>query len=126
MNAVVADVLLSVPVVADYLSLLKTKPATEKVICGLLDKGNTVALYPGGIHEQVRTDETAEKFFFPANLSFVRIAIQKGVDLVPCYLFGENQLWPTSESYINFNKWFYSKTGVGNILLHSPLLPVPT
>lgn len=126
MACVVADVLLAVPVIGDYLTLVNTKPATEKVINGLLAAGTSIALYPGGIHEQVRTDADAESLYFPAKLSFVRLAIKHGVDLVPMYTFGENQLWPTSNFSKAVNMWVYGKIGLGNILLHSPILNLPT
>lgn len=126
MNAVVADVLLQVPVVTDYLCLVNTKAANEKTIDCLLAPGNTVAMYPGGIHEQVRTDEDEARLYFPPNLSFIRLAIKYGVDIVPLYTFGENQLWPTSERSKAFNMKAYQKFGVGNVLLHSPIWNLPT
>lgn len=126
MSCVVADVLLNFPVIADYLLLVNTKPASVKVIDGLLESGRSVALYPGGIHEQVRTDENEEKLYFPAKLTFVRLAIKHGVDLVPLYSFGENSLWPTSNFATRVNKWLYKMTGIGNVLLHSPVFKIPT
>lgn len=126
MHAVIADVLFKAPIVADYLCLVNSKPATEKNMDGLLAQGHTVAMYAGGVHEQIRTDENKETLYFAGKLSFVRLAIKRGVDLVPLYTFGENQLWPTSEPFTSFNTQVYNKTGVGNILLHSPILKLPT
>jgi 2-acylglycerol O-acyltransferase 2 len=58
----------------------------------LLANGKSVALYPGGIHEQMATDSTCERLYFPPNLGFIRQAMTHGVPLVPVYNFGENQV----------------------------------
>merc|ERR1712187_843060 len=94
----------------------------------LLSDGRSVALYPGGIHEQMATDSTCERLYFPPNLGFVRTAMKHGVPLVPLYNFGENQLYnvPTwsrrvSQQLKRFGVGFTFGVGRWNL----PMLPLP-
>ncbi|CAE8626866.1 unnamed protein product, partial [Polarella glacialis] len=99
---------------------------------GLLGQGASVAVQPGGLVEQVATDESAERVFFPANLGFIRLALKHGVPLLPVYAFGENQLYKTSSWSRRLNNWFYRRLKTGNLVVIgqggipcSPLLPNP-
>lgn len=89
----VADVLFKVPLVREFLLIMNCRPATPQMTDALLANGQSVALCPGGIHEQMSTDPTIERVFFPQNLGFVRQALKHGVPLLPLYTFGENQLY---------------------------------
>merc|ERR1712226_1778162 len=89
----------------EFFILLNGRTASAKMIEMLLSDGRSVALYPGGIHEQMATDSTCERLYFPPNLGFVRQALKHGVPLVPLYNFGENQIvdipdWSRSVSRI--------------------------
>ncbi|CAE7404983.1 DGAT2 [Symbiodinium sp. CCMP2592] len=106
--------------------------ANLKTFSKLLSEGATVAVNPGGLYEQVATDANQERLFFPANLGFVRLAIQHGTPLLPIYCFGENQLFRTAEWVRNINHFLYRKFKVGNFLILglfgipvTPLLPSP-
>lgn len=128
----VAPLLLRVPFLAEYLMLCHARSQDRKTFKKLLDQGATVAVQPGGIYEQVETDENKERLFFPANLGFIRLAIQHGLPLLPVYSFGENQLFRTAEWVKSINKFFYENFKIGNVLIIglfgipvSPLLPNP-
>jgi len=128
----VADLLLSIPGLAEYLLLCNARSANALSMNSILKTGACIALQPGGIHEQVNTDHLQEKVSFVARLGFVRLAIKHGVPLLPVYAFGENQLFPTSSWLRAFNVWFYNATKVGNLFIHgmfgipvTPLIPNP-
>lgn len=127
-----ADLLFQVPFLADYLVCVNGRSIQRSTIRRLLSQGCSVAVQPGGIHEQVHTDHLQEKVFFPSRLGFIRLAIEAGVPLLPAYAFGENQLFHTSDWTRNVNQWFYKKFKVGNLLVHgrlglvnSPIIPNP-
>jgi len=86
-----ADVCFKVPFLREYFLFTNTRAANESVIQDVFSSGGSVAVFPGGIHEQLRTDPSQEKLSFPPNVGFVRQAIKHGVPLLPVYNFGENQ-----------------------------------
>jgi len=113
----VAPLLLRVPFLAEYLLLCHARSQDRRNFNKLLDQGATVAVCPGGIYEQINTDEKQERLFFPANLGFIRLAIQHGTPLIPIYCFGENQLWRTAEWVRKVNNFFYKTFKMGNVIV---------
>lgn len=86
-----ADIAFKVPGLRELFLFINGRAANESVIEEVFSSGGSVAVFPGGIHEQLQTDPKQEKLFFPPNLGFVRQAIKHGTPLVPAYNFGENQ-----------------------------------
>lgn len=109
----VADALFKIPFVREFLLLLNARPASAKMTEKLLSSGNTVAICPGGIHEQLATDSKQERLFFPPNLGFVRQAMKHGTPLVPLYTFGENQLYDVPAWSRQLSAKFKKHTGFG-------------
>eukprot|EP00929_Paragymnodinium_shiwhaense_P013000 TRINITY_DN120868_c0_g1_i1.p2 TRINITY_DN120868_c0_g1~~TRINITY_DN120868_c0_g1_i1.p2 ORF type:complete len:326 (-),score=70.65 TRINITY_DN120868_c0_g1_i1:418-1395(-) len=132
LNVCVANLLLGVPGLAEYLILCGARSQDGAVFSKLLAAGNTVAVQPGGIPEQVATDAKQERLFFAPKLGFVRLAIKQGCPLLPTYAFGENQLYETSDWVTNINQWLWKNLKVGTLLvwgrgglLCSPAIPCP-
>ncbi|CAK9030078.1 unnamed protein product [Durusdinium trenchii] len=96
---VVAPVLFRVPIFSEMLIILGARRVDKKVIDKMLARGDSIAIQPGGVKEQAQSSEKQEQAFFPARLGFVRMAIRHGVDLLPAYFFGENQLYKKVEGY---------------------------
>ncbi|CAE8670367.1 unnamed protein product, partial [Polarella glacialis] len=92
----VAPLLLKIPFLAEFLLLCHSRSVDSKTFNALLANGGTVAIQPGGLPEQVATDQNAECLFFPTRLGFIRSAIRYGTPLIPIYAFGENQLYATA------------------------------
>jgi len=114
----VADFLFQVPGLAEFLLMCNAKHVGQSTTEKLLEHGKNVGVNPGGMHEQVCTDHTKETVSFAGKLGFVRLAIKYGVPLLPCYVFGENQLVKTSDWTRKVNWWAYKKLSVGNLLFH--------
>lgn len=128
----VAPLLLRIPFLAEYLLLCHARSQDSKTFDGLLASGATVAVQPGGLIEQVATDDQQEQVFFPARLGFIRLAMKHGVPLLPVYSFGENQIYPTASWTRRLNHWIYRKFKTGNLVVLgqlgipcSPVLPNP-
>lgn len=128
----VAPLLLKIPILSEYLLLCHARDQDRKTFDGLLATGATVAVQPGGLIEQVETDDAQERVFFPGNLGFVRLALRHGKPLLPVYAFGENQLFQTTSWVKNLNSWFYRKFKTGNMVVlglggvpSTPLMPSP-
>lgn len=128
----VAPLLLKIPFLSELLLLCHARSQDRETFGGLLAKGATVAVQPGGLVEQVETDDAKERVFFPARLGFIRLALQAGVPLLPVYAFGENQLYRTSNWTRALNKWLYKKFKCGNLVIigqfglpSTPVIPNP-
>mmetsp|Transcript_7137 Transcript_7137/g.19738 ORF Transcript_7137/g.19738 Transcript_7137/m.19738 type:complete len:330 (+) Transcript_7137:49-1038(+) len=128
----VAPLLLRIPFLAEFLLLCHARSQDSRTFSGLLESGATVAIQPGGLAEQVATDHTAERIFFPPRLGFIRLALKHGVPLLPVYAFGENQLYKTNSWTRRLNGWFYKNLGAGTLVVlgqggvpNSPILPNP-
>eukprot|EP00434_Breviolum_minutum_P031998 symbB.v1.2.028299.t1/scaffold2985.1/size65860/3 len=89
----VAPVLFRIPIFSEMLIILGARRVDKKVVEKMLARGDSIALQPGGVKEQALSDDQQEQAFFPARLGFIRMAIKYGVDLLPIYFFGENQLY---------------------------------
>ena len=108
----IADVLFSIPIIRELLLFSNARSANPKVMGECANNGLSLALNPGGVHEQLQYRNDQEEAYFPNNLGFIRIALRHGVPLVPMYFFGENQIFTSfGESGTRFSQWLYKTTG---------------
>jgi 1-acyl-sn-glycerol-3-phosphate acyltransferase len=114
----VASILFQIPGLREVLSLLDAREVTTTTLRGLLRAGRSVGLQPGGIPEQLRTSSDREVAYFPPNLSFVRLAIEHGTPLLPCYLFGENQLYVTTPTTRALARRTHALTGMPLLVVY--------
>lgn len=128
----VAPLLLRIPLLAEFLLMCHARSQDAQTFSALLARGATVAVQPGGLIEQVETDDSRERIFFPPKLGFIRLALKHGVPLLPLYAFGENQLYRTADWTRRLNGWFYRNLRTGNLVVlgqgglpTSPILPNP-
>jgi len=89
----VADVLLKLPVIGALLHMGEGRSVSQKNVEKLLGKGASIAIWPGGIFEQLNTSHEKEVVYFQPNKGLIRMAMKYGTDLVPTYIFGENQIF---------------------------------
>lgn len=113
----IAPMLFMVPGFREAALLLNARSCQARVMNKLLEAGLTIGLQPGGIAEQLQSDHRREIAVFPPRLGFVRLAMQHGVDLLPVYIFGENQAYDTSDFGRYVSKLIYRTIGV-------PLAPI--
>lgn len=111
--ALVAPVLFKLPVVGEVLALCNARPVDRATTEGLLAAGASVAVQPGGIKEQLVTRHDQEQLLLPPNLGFIRLALQYGVDLLPVYIFGENQTFKRVAGLDRASELLYRWTGIG-------------
>jgi len=109
-----ADVLFRIPIVREIILLGNARVAQPRVMSECLKAGNSIALNPGGVHEQLRYRNDHEEAYFPHRLGFIRIALVHGVPLVPIYFFGENQIFRDfGQAGNRVTRWLYKNTGIG-------------
>lgn len=131
--AMVAPALFRMPIVSEALMLMNGRQVDKKVVENLARKGKSFAIQPGGIREQLVTTHDQEQAVFPSNLGFIRTAIQHGMDLLPVYIFNENQLYSRMGGFEQVTNFLHKKTGFGMPAIRARfglpmagLLPLPT
>jgi len=92
----VAPMLFKLPLFREALLLLNARAVDGRTLEKLARSGLTVGIQPGGIAEQLKSDERREIALFHQGLGFVRLAMRRGTQLLPVYIFGENQVYHAS------------------------------
>lgn len=90
--ALAADAVFHVPLWRHVMTWLGGIPATAASFRRALQKGS-VGLIPGGIAEMFMIDDDKEIIKLRDRKGFVRLAVEAGADIVPCYHFGNSQLF---------------------------------
>ena len=71
-----------------------------------LKNGRSISVVPGGEREQMLAQRgSVEEIVLKERLGFVRLALRHGVPLLPCYCFGEAQLYHQSRFLSEVGGW---------------------
>ncbi|KAJ8368333.1 hypothetical protein SKAU_G00083610 [Synaphobranchus kaupii] len=84
------------PIVRDYLMSIGICPVTRDTINYTLSQngtGNAVVIVVGGTAESLGCTTGVNTVTLKNRKGFVKVALQKGADLVPVYSFGENEVY---------------------------------
>jgi len=111
-----ASVLFKVPLLRELLLLLNVREATHRTLDTLISNGNSVALNPGGLYEQVHTTHEQESVILQPKLGFIRLAMKHGVPLLPAYGFGENQMYRSAfyaTPTLPLRRWLADRLRIG-------------
>jgi 1-acyl-sn-glycerol-3-phosphate acyltransferase len=81
-----------VPMYNITLKMMGYKSVDRSTFKGLIEKGRSVGVVPGGIAEMFAAGkEGDEKMVVLQRKGFVRIALETGSQIIPCYCFGNTQ-----------------------------------
>mmetsp|Transcript_82607 Transcript_82607/g.181633 ORF Transcript_82607/g.181633 Transcript_82607/m.181633 type:complete len:560 (+) Transcript_82607:140-1819(+) len=83
------------PFLREFVGRLGGIPADAKAIRSALKPGNAVVLVVGGAAEALDTKPGEYVLTLARRTGFFRLALQHGADLVPCFGFGENDIFET-------------------------------
>lgn len=83
-----ASVLFMLPLVRELCLWTRCIDARKAVAARALKKGHSLMVIPGGEAEQLRTQTGVEEVYLSKRVGFVKLAMQHGAALVPCYAFG--------------------------------------
>lgn len=110
-----ASAVFYVPFVRELLLLCGVREVNATTLARLAgqDTPYSVALIPGGMHEQICTRNDEERHYVQKRLGFIRLAIELGLDIVPMYGFGENQLFTVHLKGLKLRHWLLKKMKVG-------------
>lgn len=91
-----------------------------------LEKGEHLALLPGGFEEATLTSATKDRVFIKKRHGFIRLCLKYGVAVKPVYVFGEKSLFSNIQGMYKFRLGL-NRLGIPAILIWGnmffPLLP---
>jgi len=116
-----ASVLFAIPFVREGLSLLGCVDASKPTAEYNLRKGRSLLIFVGGEKEQLMTRRHEHKVVVKSRQGFVRLALEHGVDLVPMYVFGENDCYHLSTFLQGPREWLVKNFRIGLPIAWGPL-----
>lgn len=87
-----ADVVFRIPILREVYGWMGIVSATRSSLHEAYQQGYNVAVIPGGIAEQMRSDPTKEQLYLQSHRGYARWAIQHGTDILPVYVLGNTQI----------------------------------
>ncbi|KAG6551380.1 hypothetical protein Mapa_007026 [Marchantia paleacea] len=96
------------PILRHVWSWLGLVPASRKYYTELLQDGYSTILIPGGVQECLYLEYGHETIFLKKRYGFVRGAIEAGAPLVPCFCFGQSEVYhywkPSGQWYAHLSR----------------------
>ncbi|GJP42891.1 hypothetical protein CLOM_g13215 [Closterium sp. NIES-68] len=78
-----------VPLLRQFWQWARLAPATRAVLSRVLQRGHPVIIVPGGVQECLFMAPGKEVAFVRSRFGFIRLALEQGVPVVPCFIFGQ-------------------------------------
>lgn len=121
------------PVVRDMYLALGCVEASRKTLTHVLMHGYSVAILPGGEHEQLLVcadDSPFEDIVAPRDGLF-RLAIETGSPIVPAFSFGERRSYTSLDFLLSWRLWLVERHRIGIPCAYgrhwwAPFVPKPT
>ena len=95
-RALGASAIYAIPIVRDIVLACGGVSASREPANRCLKKGYSLTIVPGGEREQLMAAQEEQCVFLKDRKGFCRLALRHGVPLVPCYCFGESELYDQS------------------------------
>jgi len=107
-----ASVLFCIPLLRELCLWTGCIDASRPVATRALRRGCSLMVLPGGELEQIRTRAGVEEVCLSTRLGFVKLALQAGAPLVPCYAFGCVDLYSTYSVFFAPREWLRKRLGI--------------
>jgi len=114
-RCVAADVVFSVPIAREAVIAVGGISASRSSCINALLQGNSLAILIGGAAEMLECepDREDEVLCLNSRKGFVRLALEYGCHLVPCYCFGVTELYQQMTSAKSLRLWFLKYSRIG-------------
>lgn len=107
-----ASILFRIPGLRELGLLAGTVDADRKVASRVLEQGRSLAIVVGGEQEQILARAGEHLVFAKSRKGHIKLALRFGVPLVPCYCFGETDLYDQSRFAFGIRRWIVKKLGI--------------
>eukprot|EP00238_Polyblepharides_amylifera_P015811 CAMPEP_0196582012 /NCGR_PEP_ID=MMETSP1081-20130531/37023_1 /TAXON_ID=36882 /ORGANISM="Pyramimonas amylifera, Strain CCMP720" /LENGTH=312 /DNA_ID=CAMNT_0041902465 /DNA_START=57 /DNA_END=995 /DNA_ORIENTATION=+ len=112
-----ANVCFKIPGWREFLLYFGCIDAAKETAKGVLRKGWSLYVLPGGELEQMLTKEGEHHVYINNRKGFIKLALEFGVDLVPVYTFGETDLYSIYNFMYPLRWWICKKFHVSMPLI---------
>jgi len=125
-----ATILFRIPLIRELALAVGCCDAGRAVVDKVLAKGHSVGLMVGGEQEQLLSQRGEHTVYVLKRKGIMKLALRHGVPLVPCYCFGETDLYHNSSFALRFRQWLVKTCGIAITLAYGrspvlPFLPIP-
>ena len=96
MCSLLCSILFYIPFAREVLLGSGYRDASRTTCERILREGNSIYLVTGGSAESIETEKGKDKVYLKRRLGFIRLAMKFGVPIVPCYAFGQNDVYDTA------------------------------
>jgi len=98
-HGVQAPILFKLPLIRNLMMLSGcSTPATKENLYALFQKNCDFGMLPGGMDEVALYKKGHERIYIQNRKGFIKYALQYGYQLIPCYTFGESDLYNSFNS----------------------------
>lgn len=112
-KVLVASSLFVIPFVREVSLWTGCVDARRFVAERVLDNGDSILVFPGGISEQIATSYQQEKVYLKSRKGFIKLAMRKNIPVIPSYVFGVSDYYYTFDYAFPFRKWLEKSFGIG-------------
>jgi 1-acyl-sn-glycerol-3-phosphate acyltransferase len=124
-----ATILFRLPLIREVSLWTGCVDARRQVAEATLHRGDSVLVLPGGEAEQIRTKFGREIVYLKHRKGFIKLAMRKGVPVVPMYVFGVSDYYYTSDVLLGPRMWLTKNLQIcipfAAGLAWSPFCPLP-
>ena len=121
LKVLVASAAFYVPLIRELWLASYCIEASKKVaVAALKDggRGTGMLVYPGGETEQLLTIRGKERVYLSGRKGFIKLALERGCEVVPVYAFGESDLYEHSQLLIGLRRTIQKKMGAAIPLIY--------
>jgi len=110
-RGLIASVFFKLPITREFCLWSRFIEASASVARRALDYGYSLYLFPGGEKEALDTGLTEDNIniFLSARKGFIKLALEKGAQLVPVFAFGNNDIYYQWNVLRNIREWLVKK-----------------
>eukprot|EP00455_Lapot_gusevi_P053169 TRINITY_DN823_c0_g1_i4.p1 TRINITY_DN823_c0_g1~~TRINITY_DN823_c0_g1_i4.p1 ORF type:complete len:337 (-),score=96.58 TRINITY_DN823_c0_g1_i4:58-1008(-) len=121
-----ASITFRIPIFRELLLWLGCVDASRATAVQVLKSGKSMVTLVGGMDEQLLARPGDNMVYVKDRMGFVKLALQYGTPIVPCYAFGENDLYRPSNFLFSFRKMLLKKFRMALPLCYgvTPLFPL--
>jgi 2-acylglycerol O-acyltransferase 2 len=107
-----ASILFVIPVVREFSLWTSGIDARRAVAENAINDGYSLLVLPGGEQEQIRTVYQKERVFLKRRKGFLKLAMSKGVPVIPVYVFGASDYYRTYDAFLGIRLWLVKNLGI--------------